>query len=112
VNSESEDGLEESKRDDSGIGRRPSWPYPTILFLYVVIFFLTPVLGMSTGLILFFGLMGFCVWGAVSRNQYEKLLKSYPDLPRSDYVLNNLIFPVILPLIVLALLMLFRFDGL
>ena len=107
--SELEDGLEEQRADEAG--RRPSWPYPSILFLYIVIFLIAPVAGGTIGLILFFGLMGACVWNAVSQSQYEKLKENYPDLPRSDYLFNSLIFPVIVPLIIFVLLMLFKFNG-
>ncbi len=85
--------------------RRPSWPYPTFLFLYAVIFVLTPMIGETIGAILFFGLVLFCLWGAVSRKQYELLKKRYPNLSRSDYVLNNLLFPVIVPMIIFVVLM-------
>lgn len=90
--------------------RRPSWPYPTFLFLYVIIFFIAPFAGDVVGLFLFFGLVAFCLWGAVSKKQYEQLKKSYPGLTREDYMVNNLLFPVVVPLIVFALLMLFKFD--
>jgi hypothetical protein len=91
--------------------KRPSWPYPTFLFLYVVIFFITPFVGSTIGLIMFFGLLGFCLWGAISPDQYEQLRKSYPALSRHDYVLNNLIFPVIVPLIIFIILMVYKHSS-
>jgi hypothetical protein len=87
---------------------RPSWSYPTILVLYVVILLLTPTIGTTIGLVLFLGLLGFCLWGAVSRRQYETLQKHYPSLLRSEYVLNMTVFPVVLPVIVFVLLVVFK----
>ncbi len=99
---------DEKMANDAEVDPRPSWPYPTILFLYFIIFLITPITGTIIGLVLFFGLMGVCLWSAVSQNQYEKLKKNHPSLPRSDYIFNMVIFPIIVPLIVFALLMVFK----
>jgi len=93
---------------DNDSERRPSWPYPIILFLYVVIFLATPVLGSTIALSLFFLLIGICVWNAASKSHFEKLKDNYPALPRSDYVFNMLIFPVIFPLIIFGIVMVIR----
>jgi len=94
-----EDNTDRVEENTTDLETRPSWPYPTFLFLYVVIFVLTPMVGRTIGMILFWGLLLFCFWGAVSRKQYEMLKKRYPGLSRYDYVLNNLLFPVVIPLI-------------
>jgi hypothetical protein len=101
MNGVSEDELVHDTETD----RRPSWPYPTILFLYVLVFLITPTIGTTIGLVLFFGLMGVCLWGAVSRSQYEKMQKRYPSLLRSAYVMNMIVFPVVVPLVILVLLL-------
>lgn len=102
---------EEKLAPDAEPEKRPSWPYPTFLFLYVVIFLITPVVGPTVGSLLFFGLLVFCLWGAVSRNQYKQLKKRYPSLSRPEYVLNNLIFPVIVPFIIFVVLMLYKHSS-
>ena len=102
-NESGEEALENTEEPEG----RPSWPYPTFLFLYVVILILTPMVGTTVGLILFFGLLSFCFWGAISRKQYELLRKRYASLSRKDYVINNLIFPVIVPIIIFVVLMVF-----
>ena len=99
---------EASMKDDGELERRPSWPYPTILFLYLVILIITPVAGSTIGLLLFCGLLGFCLWGALSRKQYEQLKKRYPSLSRNEYVLNNLLFPVVLPLFISIVFMAYK----
>ncbi len=88
--------------------RRPSWPYPIFLFFYLVIFLITPTVGTNIGLILFFGLMGVCLWLSVSRKEYEGFRKNYPSLQRSEYVANMMIIPVIVPLLLFVLLVVFR----
>ena len=103
MKNESEDQLAHDAETD----RRPSWSYPTVLVFYVVVFLITPTIGTTIGLVLFFGLMGFCLWGAVSRSQYEGLQKKYPSLLRSEYVMNMIVFPVVVPLTIFALLLVF-----
>lgn len=93
---------------DRDYGRRPSWPYPIMIILYVAIFLSPPILGEMVSLALFLVLVSFCVWAAVSKRNYEKLKINYPELTRSDYMLNMLIFPVILPLIIFILVLVFR----
>jgi len=104
-------GPEEPAGTTAETGRRPSWPYPVFLFLYVVIFLVTPAVGSTVGLALFCALMALCVWNAASRRQYEQSRKKYPDLSRSDYVMNNLVFPVIIPLVLFAGLVIFRVSA-
>jgi hypothetical protein len=104
MNNESDEKLV----NDAKSGSRPSWPYPTILILYLIIFLITPVTGVATGLALFFGLMGVCLWNAISENQFKKLKQNHPSLTRSDYLFNMIIFPVVVPLIVFVLLMVFK----
>ena len=93
---------------DEEADRRPSWSYPTILFLYVLVFLITPTIGTTIGLTLFLGLMGVCLWGAGSRNQYEKTQKKYTSLLRSEYVLNMIVFPVVVPLIIFVLILVIK----
>jgi hypothetical protein len=99
---------EDESVQDAETGRRPSWSYPTILVLYVVILLITPTIGTTIGSALFLGLMGFCVWGAVSRIQYEQLQNKYPSLLRSEYFMNMLVLPVVVPLVVFVLLLAIR----
>jgi len=93
------------------VGKRPSWPYPSILFLYLVIFLLTPHIGEIAGLILFFSLMSASLWGALSPGQYQKIIQRYPTLPRRDYVINMLLFPVLVPLLIFVSLIVFNTNG-
>ena len=72
--------MDNKKLEDIPINREennrgPSWPYPQILFLYIVIYCITPSIGKTIGLILFFSLMTVCTWSAISKNQYEQLKK-------------------------------------
>ena len=91
--------------NDERVDRKPSWPFPTILFLYAVVFLISRWTGPMVGGILFFGLMGACIWGAFSRKQFEELQAKYPSLHRSEYIANMAIFPVVLPLVVFVLLL-------
>ena len=96
---------------ESESGRRPSWPYPIFLILYGVIFLMTPMVGSTVGLVLFFGLIGVGVWNAISRHQYEQLKKNYPAVSRGDYVLNNLVLPVLVPLVLFVVLVMFKMSA-
>ena len=89
-------------------GRGPSWPYPQIHFLYVVIYFVTPYTGETIGLILFIALMSVCTWAAISKNEYEQLKQNYPSLWRGNYIANMLILPVIVPLLIFVILLVFE----
>jgi len=76
--------------------------------LYAVIYLIVPYIGDIIGLILFFGLMCACIWMAVSKDYYEDLKEGYPSLTRSEYIINSLLFPVLIPLIVLIVLIVFE----
>jgi hypothetical protein len=91
--------------DEEGSDCRPSWPYPTILFLYAIVFFISYWLGPIVGASLFFGLMGVCTWSACSSRQFEKLQVEYPSLLRSEYVANMLVLPVVVPLLIFVVLL-------
>ncbi len=98
------------KNNDNSIenGRKPSYSYPTILFLYVLIFIITPYIGEVAGLILFFGLMGVSFWAAVSLKQYNIIKKNYPAETRYEYVANMVIFPVIVPLVIFLIVLFWK----
>jgi hypothetical protein len=86
--------------------KRPSWPYPQILFLYIVIFLLSSFLGKVISFMLFSGVVLASIWAALSRKQYDQLKKQYPSVSRNSYIANMLLLPVMIPLLVLLLLML------
>lgn len=90
----------ENSVTDANPDGRPSWPYPVILLLYVIIYLLAPTVGTIVGLVLFFCLQAVCLWGATSRNQYEKMKKTYSTLSRPEYFFNMIIFPVVVPLLI------------
>lgn len=85
----------------------PRWPYPVILFLYALIWFVTPYIGATIGLLLYVGLLSICTWSAISVKEYEKSKENYPSLSRLSYFLNMFILPVVVPGIILLLYLLF-----
>jgi len=104
---ETENELEETEINEEALEPKPSWLFAPILVLYIIIAVITPYIGMTIGLILFFALVSFFIWNAVSLKSYEKTRASYPGYSRSEYILNNLIFQTVLPLIIFSVLVWF-----
>jgi hypothetical protein len=76
--------------------------------LYAVVFLITFKVGQIVGAILFFGLMGVCIWGAFSHRQFVQMQGRYPSLHRSEYIANMAIFPVGLPLVIFVVLLILQ----
>ncbi len=76
---------------------RPSFSPVFIIILGVVIFFLGPLVGKVWALVLASGLLGFVLWQAFSPGQYDEMKKTYPDMARSDWILNNLLHHLLIP---------------
>lgn len=104
VDNQQKDKLVENVNSD-----RPSWPYPIVFVLCVVIFLITPYTGASIGIVLFIALMAWFIWAAASKTKYEKIKGTYPSLSRQDYILNMLIFPVMVPVIIFLIIFYFKF---
>lgn len=88
--------------------RRPSWPYPAVWFLCVLIWAATPFVGTTVAALAFALLMGVCTWSALSVKAYESMKDTYPDLSRGDYVLNSLLLPVVVPVVIVLGWLAFR----
>ena len=87
----------------------PSHPYPTIIVLYLLFFLIAPFTGIYISLALFFGLMGLCFWNAISLKSYKKIREHYPHIDRSYWIINGLLFPVIIPLLIFLGVMVYKF---
>ena len=74
--------------------RRPSWPYPQFIIIFVVLLLLAPMLGM-VGAVLLAAWVGYYLWSALSKSYYESMRESYPSLSRPDYILNMLLIPTL-----------------
>jgi len=82
---------------------RPSWSFMPILALYFVCAALVPWLGKIAAVLVVL-LFGFTLWSALSKTEYEKTHKSYPSYPRGDYVINSLMFHIIIPWAIILIL--------
>ena len=86
--------------------RRPSWSFIPVLVLYFIIAALVSWIGKAAALLALL-LPAVCLWSALSRKQYEQTRRSYPNYPRGDYVLNSIMFHIVIPwgiILVFALL--------
>ncbi len=82
--------------------RRPSWPYPQFIIIFILLMLIAPALGVIAGNLLLWGFVAWYLWGALSRKSFEKMQSSYPSLTRSDYILNMLLIPGVFLLLLIA----------
>lgn len=89
---------------------RPSFSPAFIIILGVVIFFLGPLVGKVWALFLASGLLAFVLWQAFSSGQYKEMQKTYPAMTRSFWIVNSLVYHLVIPgAIFAAVYLFFRF---
>lgn len=87
--------------------RRPSFGLYYFPF-YLLAYFLLPWLSKTRrwlgwlGAALFFLFLGFVLWESFSKRAFEDTRRSYPSYPRNDYILNSLMYHLIIPLLLIA----------
>lgn len=89
--------------NDADHERRPSWSFMQYLAVYFVIAALTyAVTRYAAILALLF--LAACIWSTFSKKEYQRMKKTYPNYPRGDYILNSLIFEIIVPWAIMLIL--------
>ncbi len=81
----------------------PSFSSAGVVVLCIIIFFLGPIIGKTGSLILFGALCCVIFWQAFSPGQYEKMKQTYPDMERSFWILNNLVYHLLIPVVLLVI---------
>ncbi len=88
----------------------PSFSSVGIILIGVAISFLGPVITKIGALALVVLLAGFLLWRALSTGQYEKTKETYPGMKRSFWILNNLLYHLLIPALFFgAVYLYFRF---
>ena len=82
--------------------RRPSWPYPQFIIIFILLLLIAPALGVVTGNLLIWSWVAWYLWNALSKKAYLKMHASYPSLTRQDYILNMLLIPVTFVLLLIV----------
>jgi hypothetical protein len=84
----------------------PSFSFVPIFLLAIAIFFLGPFIGKYVT----YGLIGLLVGGvlfeAFSPSQFNKMTQTYPEMDRSYWILNSLLFHLLLPVLITVVLLL------
>lgn len=88
---------DDKKNDDAVPVSLPSFSFVGSILLGVVLFFLGPVITKTGVLVLLLFLVAFVLWQAFSPGQYDKMTESYPEMARSFWIINNLIYHLVIP---------------
>ncbi len=85
----------------------PSFSPAVVVLLSCVIFFLGPVIGKTLALALAGVLVTSILWQSLSIQQYQKMKQFYPQMQRSFWIVNKLVYHLIIPIVILGLVYLF-----
>jgi len=82
---------------------RPSWAPIQIVIIYLILAVTAAFIGKAAGLLILL-FLGYSIWSALSKKEYEKMRRSHPGYKRGDYILNSIIFHVVVPWAVILII--------